>query len=373
VQASIVISNYNYGKFLRASIDSALEQTAPAEVIVVDDGSSDESRQIIRSYGDRVIPVLKTNGGQASALNAGFATSRGSTILFLDADDTLRSTAVERATAAISERGVSKVHWPLEVIDADGQPEGRVHPNGPLPEGEFFDALLKQGPWMCETPPTSGNAWSRRMLEEIFPIPEAEYRICSDAYLLTAAPLAGAIRCVAQPQSRYRMHDRNNYWNQPFAEALRRGIATYEMQCRTASDLLNRRGIAHDTTGWRLHSWWHRLRDAIEDIKRVVPTGEAFLLADDDLWGTPDELDGDRRRIPYPELNARYSGPPCDDAAALSELRRQRARGLSFVAFAWDSAWYLDSYPALSQWLNRHANRALCNERVTIFDMRQAP
>ncbi len=76
--ASILINNYNYGRFLHEAIDSALSQTYPhTEVIVVDDGSTDNSREIIASYEDQIIPVLKENGGQASALNAGFAASRG--------------------------------------------------------------------------------------------------------------------------------------------------------------------------------------------------------------------------------------------------------------------------------------------------------
>lgn len=59
---SIIINNYNYGRFLREAIDSALNQTYPhVEVIVVDDGSTDGSQEIITSYGDRVIPVLKEN------------------------------------------------------------------------------------------------------------------------------------------------------------------------------------------------------------------------------------------------------------------------------------------------------------------------
>ena len=85
---SIIINNYNYGCFLQSAIDSALGQTyANIEVIVVDDGSVDNSKDIIRGYRDRIVPVLKENGGQASAFNAGFAKSRGEIICFLDSDD----------------------------------------------------------------------------------------------------------------------------------------------------------------------------------------------------------------------------------------------------------------------------------------------
>lgn len=88
---SILINNYNYGRFLKEAIDSAVNQSYQSiEVIVVDDGSTDDSREIISSYGDRIKTILKENGGQASAFNQGFASSQGEIICFLDSDDLFR-------------------------------------------------------------------------------------------------------------------------------------------------------------------------------------------------------------------------------------------------------------------------------------------
>ena len=78
---SIIVNNYNYGRFLGEAIDSALGQTYPRlEVIVVDDGSTDNSRDVISSYAGQLTALLKCNGGQASAFNAGFAASRGEVV-----------------------------------------------------------------------------------------------------------------------------------------------------------------------------------------------------------------------------------------------------------------------------------------------------
>src|SRR6266511_2235841 len=128
--ASIIVNNYNYGRFLKVAIDSALAQTYPAtEVIVVDDGSTDESREIIAGYGDRIVPVLKENGGQASAFNAGFRASRGDAIVFLDADDALLPAAMEQAVDLLVDPSIVKVHWPLCVVDEQGNKTERIVPS----------------------------------------------------------------------------------------------------------------------------------------------------------------------------------------------------------------------------------------------------
>src|SRR5713226_179808 len=171
--ASIVITSYNYGRFLSDAIDSALNQTYPrTDVIVVDDGSRDNSPEIIRAYGERIIPVWKENGGQASAFNAVFAASRGDVVLFLDSDDSLLPTAVERAVALLDDPGVAKAHWALWVVDEDGKKTGKLRPRRALAEGDLRSRVFRDGPLDYNSPPTSGNAWARKFLEQVLPMPE---------------------------------------------------------------------------------------------------------------------------------------------------------------------------------------------------------
>ncbi len=109
---SIVIPNYNLGRFAGEAIASALAQTHPAvEVIVVDDGSTDDSLARIRAVpgvqDGRVLLVEQANGGVARARNAGAARARGEYLVFLDADDLLEPTYVARCLEALGAAGPS--------------------------------------------------------------------------------------------------------------------------------------------------------------------------------------------------------------------------------------------------------------------------
>ena len=89
MQVSALIPVFNGGRFLRLAIDSALAQTGVTiEVIVVDDGSTDDTPAILASYGQRLVVVRQPNRGLAAARNAGLARVRGKVVGFLDADDT---------------------------------------------------------------------------------------------------------------------------------------------------------------------------------------------------------------------------------------------------------------------------------------------
>lgn len=106
---SIIIPNYNYGRFVGKAIESALAVEWPdVEVIVVDDGSTDNSRAIIESFGNSITAIFQPNGTQRVACNTGFAQSSGDAVIFLDSDDVLMPSVALEAAAAWSET-VSKI------------------------------------------------------------------------------------------------------------------------------------------------------------------------------------------------------------------------------------------------------------------------
>jgi glycosyltransferase involved in cell wall biosynthesis len=203
---SVVINNYNYGQFLKAAVDSAVNQSYPrCEVVVVDDGSTDGSRQLLEEqYESRVKLVFQENGGQARAVNSGFNASSGEVVLFLDSDDVLSQQAVEMVVNNW-EDGLAKIQFPLASIDAEGREMGIRMPRRSLESGDVTPLLLGEGHYV--TPPMSGNAFSRKVLEHLMPMPE-HWRF-ADAYLLHAAPFWGRVKSLEQTLGFYRIHGRN--------------------------------------------------------------------------------------------------------------------------------------------------------------------
>lgn len=247
--ASVVIDNYNYGRFLRTAIDSVLAQTkAPAEIIVVDDGSADDSPEIIRSYGDRIVPVLKRNGGMGSALNAGFALATGDVVFFLDADDSMLPDAVETVLSSWKP-GVALVHYLMEVVDTERRVLG-VHPPPPhkLAEGDVRECLLKTGSF--STTLTSALAFSRAALLQVMPLEEAVFTQAADGYLVRAVAMLGpvqAIDCCLSRQCRHRAND-SEYGTNPsaLAASFRKRIRYTRNELDTVRTMAERLGLEVD-------------------------------------------------------------------------------------------------------------------------------
>jgi glycosyltransferase involved in cell wall biosynthesis len=207
-RVSVLVNNYNYGRFLDRSLESALAQDFPAselEIIVVDDASTDDSRAVIERHAPRVQGLfLPKNGGQAAAFNAGFAAARGEILCLLDADDWWAPTKVSRVVAAFDrspELGLVQ-HPCHEVSGEDATPP----PVPTLPERHVAEDFLA-GRATCVG--TTGMSFRASALRSILPVPET-LRICADGYLFYVV-FKSPIGNLSEGLGYRRFHGTNGY------------------------------------------------------------------------------------------------------------------------------------------------------------------
>ncbi|MGE0040286.1 MAG: glycosyltransferase family 2 protein [Vicinamibacterales bacterium] len=122
---SVVVPNYNCGRFLVRTLESVFSQSyANLEVVVVDDESTDDSLEVLAGYGDRIRVVRQRNQGVSVARNRGIQESRGELIAFLDADDEWHPEKLARQVPLFADERVGLVHCGVEYIDENGRPLG---------------------------------------------------------------------------------------------------------------------------------------------------------------------------------------------------------------------------------------------------------
>jgi glycosyltransferase involved in cell wall biosynthesis len=210
---SVLIANHNYGQYLGESIRSILRQTYQNfEVIVCDDGSTDSSRDIARSFAtadNRVRLLTKSNGGQASAMNAAFADSRGEIICLLDSDDAFEPEKLELMVRVFyGEMQTGLVVHPMVVVDDAGVEIQRLPFIGTFEQGWLAPRVMRRGGrWRFM--PTSCVAFRRELGRFCMPIPERTFRTCADAFIFTLLPLVTHVGYVDDVLCRYRIHGAN--------------------------------------------------------------------------------------------------------------------------------------------------------------------
>jgi glycosyltransferase involved in cell wall biosynthesis len=207
---SVIITNYNYERYVGEAIRSALEIDWPkVEIIVADDGSTDGSRQIIESFYSRGIQaIFGENHGQSRAAEEGYRVCAGDWILFLDSDDLVEPSIVREALK-VMKPGWSLIQFQMRVIDGQGKDLRRIFPKySKWVSSQAIRSWLERTD-SYPTPPTSGNLLARSFVEKLFPFEEAmDYAI--DSYFLPTAPFLGDVLTVAKPLVRYRIHGGND-------------------------------------------------------------------------------------------------------------------------------------------------------------------
>ncbi len=206
---SIIINNFNYASFLSEAVESALKQDYESiEVVLVDDGSTDESRQIIAQYGDRLIPVLKENGGQASTFNAGFAVSKGDIICLLDSDDVFVPEKITEIVQLFEDR--PDIDWCFHAVTLVDKRTGKflgVSEERGTRECDFRQGM-KQGRLSFLAPPTSGLCFRRSLMKQILPMTETLKR-GADRYLVAIAPALSKGFYLDKPLTIQGIHQNN--------------------------------------------------------------------------------------------------------------------------------------------------------------------
>lgn len=221
--ASILINNYNYGSFLNKAIDSALQQSySSIEVIVVDDGSTDNSREIIASYEEKILAILKDNGGQASAFNAGFLASKGDYIFLLDSDDYMLSNKVSEIVGIFAKN--PEIGWCFhrqKLVNPEGRLVSDCTHSQQLEQDKIYDLreIMPKGinynrylP-SYSIPATSALCFSRELLAKILPMPEAELKILSDNYIKELALALSPGYMTSKQLTMQTIHEQNAYTN----------------------------------------------------------------------------------------------------------------------------------------------------------------
>jgi len=243
-QITVLIDTYNYGRYIEEAIERVLAQDFPAEemeILVVDDGSTDDTRARVGKYADRVKYIYKKNGGQASAFNRGLAEARGELIFLLDADDYWRPGKLRKIADLFAQHPEAGMiyHRYEELDEASGKISILAAPliSGFLP-GRKIDLISY---WIY---PTSTLAFRREALKVLLPVPEG-LKIQADAYLAALVVFLGPVIGVEEPLAVYRVHGKNLFHGSGSAgesERLLRRIATRKVFITEVSGWLARSG-----------------------------------------------------------------------------------------------------------------------------------
>jgi glycosyltransferase involved in cell wall biosynthesis len=211
---SVLITCFNYGAYVSQAIESALGQTyPPAEIIVSDDASSDNSCDVVETYVKRGVGVRllrNPHGGMAANLNAAYRNCTGDIICLLDADDTFLPTKIERVVNAFraNPQAGFAIHRAI-LVDNQKRARGLYPLLSALPSGDCAQVTYDNCGILMGLPPTTNLALRREIADRIFPIP-VEYTGYAEQMFHRLAPLMTEVCAVDEPLARWRLHGAND-------------------------------------------------------------------------------------------------------------------------------------------------------------------
>jgi glycosyltransferase involved in cell wall biosynthesis len=209
---TVLIDTYNHERFIERAIASVLEQDMPmegVEILVVDDGSTDGTPDVVRRFEPRVRLLRKPNGGQASAFNFGFSQARGGIIATLDGDDWWAREKLRKVLEALGANpAVGMVGHGFYEQYSDGRPNGLILPSRPYQLDLASPQNAELFRHLAAFFGTSRMTIRKSLLDRILPIPE-ELKIEADEYIFTLAPAIAPAMILNEPLCYYGIHSGN--------------------------------------------------------------------------------------------------------------------------------------------------------------------
>jgi glycosyltransferase involved in cell wall biosynthesis len=204
MKVGVLIPSYNHARYVREAVESALAQTRPPdEVVVVDDGSNDDSVAILKGYGDRIRLHACAPRGIGATYNHLVRSSSADVVAFLESDDSLDPSYLEGSLRSLELHDVPWVSTARTIIDSDGRPTGRVL--GKRSPGPHFttESFLAGDIGLACTPVVRRGA-----LVDVGPF-VTDYRGAADSEMSLRFSTLYPMAYVEQPLYRYRRHDTN--------------------------------------------------------------------------------------------------------------------------------------------------------------------
>jgi glycosyltransferase involved in cell wall biosynthesis len=250
VLVTVLIDTYNHERFIEQAVTSVVEQDMSmddVEIVVVDDGSTDRTPEIVRKFEPRVRLLRKPNGGQASAFNFALPQTRGEIIAMLDGDDWWAPQKLRRAIETMETNPDIGIvgHGQFESY-SDGRPNGLVLPG----RNYRFDLSSLQGAELFRHLAgflgTSKMTIRRSVLNRILPVPE-ELLIEADEFIYTLASAIAPAIVLNEPLFYYGFHNGNLFQFEKYEPAKeRRKMNVLEVLLRDLPSRLREFNVAQD-------------------------------------------------------------------------------------------------------------------------------
>jgi glycosyltransferase involved in cell wall biosynthesis len=199
---SVVIPNHNYARFLPEALDSVLKQTYPEiEILVVDDGSTDDSLDVLRRYHGRMRLFRQPNSGVSRARNLGIRESRGELVAFLDSDDAWLPEKLAKQVDLFESRALGMVYTGLRFVGEDGSARGQTTDG--LSGWVLRELALLQTPGV---PASGSSAVIRRECFDVAGLFDDALSTSADWDLWRRIACRYEIGMVREPLVSYRLH-----------------------------------------------------------------------------------------------------------------------------------------------------------------------